>query len=144
MEISDLYKLAREHRHNIRVLSLKESPSFAVEDSIGQCHIAISDELTEPNRKVHLAHELGHCEYGGFYNYHSPYELRSRSEAKANRWAYLNLVPLDEIREALPLNDNLWDLADHFNVTPEFMQKCLKFYIEQLGEDLCQEKRNST
>lgn len=144
MEMSDLLELAREHHHDIHEIRLVESPSFAVEDSIGRCHIAMSDELTERDRTVCLAHELGHCEYGGFYNYHSPFEVRSRAENRANRWAYLKVLPLDEIQVAIQSNDNLWDLADYFGVTPEFMEKCLKFYVEQLGRQLCPEKRNRT
>lgn len=144
MEIYDLYKLAQDHNHEIASFPIKYAPAFSVEDSIGRCHIAMSDELSGPARMVQLAHELGHCEYAGFYTYLSPYEIRSRKEHRADRWAILKLLPLNEIRDAIRENDNLWDLADRFNVTPEFMQKALKFYLDQLGEQLCQEKRNST
>ena len=144
MEIDDLERMAQEHHHDITSLRLTESLAFSIEDSLGQCHIALSNELTEANRMVQLAHELGHCEYAGFYNYYSPYEVRSRSENRANRWAFLKVIPLHEIQAALQENDNLWDLADHFNVTPEFMEKGLKFYIEQLGEQLCPERRNNS
>lgn len=145
MEIDDLYNLAESNGHEIMSFPIKYASAFAVEDSIGRCHIAMSDELTGPTRMVQLAHELGHCEYGGFYNYHSPYELRSRCENRADRWAFLKTLPLHEIQDAIQDgNDNLWDLADHFNVTPEFMQKALKFYIEQLGEELCPERRDNT
>lgn len=143
MELSDLTRIAEQHHHDITSLSLAESSAFTVEDSIGHCHIALSDKLTGAAEVVALAHELGHCEYGGFYNYHSPYELRSRTEHRADRWAILRMIPLPELQEEIRDNDNLWDLADHFNVTPEFMQKALRFYIDQLGEELCPERRSN-
>ena len=37
-----------------------------------------------------LAHELGHCEYGGFYNAKSPLDLRGKREYKADVWAVQN------------------------------------------------------
>lgn len=135
MEMSDLYALAASHNHEVVRIALKESPALTIEDSKHLCHIALSTGLSSSGEKTCLAHELGHCEYGGFYNYHSPFELQSRCEAKANRWAYLSVLPLDEIKDALHSGiENIWELADHFGVTPDFMKSCIKFYVEQLGK----------
>ena len=133
MEISDLYDIASAHDHQIYDIKLQETKSFCVEDS-GTCYIALADDLSQCERKEKLAHEIGHCEYGGFYNIHSRYDVRSRAENRANRWAYINLLPLNEIQQAICNGcSDVWQLADKFSVSPEFMTSCLRFYIDQLG-----------
>lgn len=145
MEIGDLYRMSEDHGHEIVPVKLVEAASFSVEDPAGHCYIAVSSDLSGAKKKVAVAHELGHCEYGGFYNYHSPYDIRSKAEARADRWAFQKLIPLDQLRDELSSgNDNLWDLAEEFGVTPEFLQRAIRFYVEQLGETLCQEQRDNT
>lgn len=135
MQTSDLYKLAADHGHVIHELRLSESPAFCVEED-GVCHIALSDRLTPQEKKVMLAHELGHPEYGGFYNIYSPFALRSKTEAKAQRWAFYHAIPPDEIREALKKGiREVWELAEYFNVTEQFMNDGLRYYTEQIGID---------
>ena len=133
MQIADYYAIAQNHGHDIYYLPLKESQSLSIQEN-GKCYIALSAGQDERLEKQNLAHELGHCEYGGFYNIHSPYDIRSRVENRANRWAYVTALPLDEIRKAIKAgNHELWELADYFDVTPEFMENGLRFYAEQLG-----------
>ena len=128
METSDLYELAAAHHHQVDSLPLKESVSFCVQLEDG-CHIALSSDLCGASEKTILAHELGHCEYGGFYNYHSPYDIRSRSEARANRWAFRNIMPLSEVNKAIAEgDDNPYLLAERFGVTVEFVRKALAYY----------------
>ena len=137
MQTNDLYQLAEEHNHDVVTMHLKESSAFAIEDDNHVCHIAISDKLSGIEEKEALAHELGHCENGGFYNYYSPYEIRSKCEAKANRWSYFHLIPFDKLREAINKGcSSIWELAEHFDVSPEFAANTLRFYIEQLGNKL--------
>ena len=136
MEINDLYSIAENKGHDIVSLRLTESPAFSIEDNVGRCHIAMSNDLSSLNKKVLLAHELGHCEYGGFYNYHSKFELRSRCENRADRWSYLKLVPFTELKELTQQGHELWEIADHFDVPVEFLHSAIKFYTETLGRRL--------
>lgn len=129
----DYYALAEAHGRQIFTLHLQETDAMSVELD-NRCYIALSQDQTQAEMRSSLAHEMGHCEYGGFYNYHSPYEIRSRTENRANRWAYLTAVPLDEIESAIHGGcREIWELADYFNVTPKFMQDALRFYVDQLG-----------
>lgn len=78
---------------------------------------------------MHVAHEIGHCETLSFYNTYSPLEIRGKQERKADRWAVARLVPVRELTEAL-MNGikEIWDLAEHFNVTEEFMIKAIEIH----------------
>ncbi len=78
---------------------------------------------------MHLAHELGHCETGAFYSLDSAAETRGRCENRANRWAIKTLVPADELLSALQGGiTDLWALAEHFDVTEDFMSKAVDYY----------------
>lgn len=79
-----------------------------------------------------LAHELGHCLYGGFYSSTTPLYTREKHEYKANVWAVKFLVPWDELREAVHNGiTEPWELAEHFSVTETFMNLALEYYLER-------------
>lgn len=94
------------------------------------CAIAINHELLAPGEeKTVLFHELGHCETGSFYNQHSPYDVRQKHENRADKWAIKKLVPEDEMDAAvLDGHVEIWDLAELFGVTEDFMRKAVTWY----------------
>ncbi|MBR5390370.1 MAG: ImmA/IrrE family metallo-endopeptidase [Clostridia bacterium] len=78
---------------------------------------------------VCLAHEMGHCMTGSFYTAEADLLQRRRCEARADRWAYRQLVPLDELRRLLARGVTRTDeLAEHFGVTEDFLRDCLAYY----------------
>ncbi|NLL92295.1 MAG: ImmA/IrrE family metallo-endopeptidase [Ruminococcaceae bacterium] len=95
----------------------------------GNCYIALDYGLMwqRVNERVHLAHELGHCLTGSFYNIFSPFDLRSRHERRADKWAIKKLVPENELKELLSYMDK-WEVAEHFEVTIDFLEKAIAFY----------------
>ena len=81
---------------------------------------------------VTLAHELGHCETGAFYNRYAARDIRQKYENRANKWAYKKLVPQDELAEAcLQGYREPWELAEYFGVTEDFLRGALKYYQER-------------
>lgn len=79
-----------------------------------------------------LAHELGHCLYGGFYSSTTPLYTREKHEYKANVWAVKFLVPWDELREAVHNGITApWELAEYFSVTETFIELALEYYLER-------------
>lgn len=86
---------------------------------------------TKAEEAVAVAHEAGHCMTGSTHKLCSPYDLIERHENDANRWACRKLIPVDELDEAVASGiTELWELAEHFNVTEDFMKKavCLHTY----------------
>lgn len=53
--------------------------------------------------------------------------IRSKNEFKAFKWMQCNLIPLK--LENLKY-DNIWDIADKFNVSPEFVKKVFEYRKE--------------
>lgn len=128
---SELYEIAEKSGTEIICCDLPKVRSASVRTQSGRCFIGIDPfgiETTSEER-VHLAHEIGHCELLAFYNAYSPLEIRERHEARANRWAASKLVPVGELTEALEHGINeIWSLAEYFGVTEDFMRKALEIH----------------
>ncbi len=112
---------------------LQNTKSLSVK-SEGDMFIGIDDTAMETSaeERVHLAHELGHCMTGAFYSIYSPIDNRGYMERIANNYAIKKLVDEDElIRVIKEYDGNIqpWELAEHFNVTEEFMHKALEYYF---------------
>lgn len=129
MKCAELYDFAEERDILIINDKLKKSPSMSISDE-GFCSIIIDHNKIKSNAEENViaAHEIGHCETGSFYNKYS-LELRSRMEYRANKWAIKKLVPEDELIEAFENGIiEIWELAERFDVTEDFMRKACEFY----------------
>lgn len=127
---TDLDEFAAEQNITILETPCPASGSISLMADGGKCYIGIDDrKMTEKEAIVHKAHELGHCVTGSFYNRYSKFDVVSRHEARADRWAIEKLVPKNELIEALESEiSEAWELAEHFNITEDFMIKCLEHY----------------
>ena len=75
-------------------------------------------------------HRLGHCLTGSFYNRYTPYDVRRRHENRADKWAVRSLIPAPELDEAIASgHTQMWELAEHFGVTEEFMRKAVCLHV---------------
>lgn len=129
---NDLYDFAEQLNIAIFSFSLPNSKSLALEDSDDNCYIGIDDERLESSKdeRVHIAHEIGHCVTGAFYNEYSPVDNRGKCEATADRWAVKKLINKDELKKQIKRGMEIWELAEHFNVTEEFIKKAFYLYFE--------------
>ena len=76
-----------------------------------------------------LAHELGHCKTGSFYNPYAKLDIRAKHENKADKWAIRHLIPFAKLRSAISDGcTELWALAEYFEVTEDFMAKAIHWY----------------
>lgn len=122
-----LLALAEQKGYEVIYAQLENNSSFAVE--VDTCLIAVAKNLSRINEKERLAHELGHCEYGGFYNRHSHFDIRAKAERRADKWAYYKLVPPGAVVRAMTQGvREPWELAEAFDVSCEYMQGALDYY----------------
>lgn len=78
---------------------------------------------------VKLSHELGHCETGCMYDENTPLWLRKKYERAADKWAIKKLIPKDELEAAFQKGyTEVWELAEYFEVTEDFVRKAAKEY----------------
>lgn len=126
----DLYRIAAKHDIPVIMLPIPKTGSMCIQTAV-RCYIGMDDALLgrETVRRVHLAHELGHCRTGAFYNIHSAQDIRQKHENRADKWAIKKLVPKDELDKAVSRGiTEPWELAEYFDVTEEFMRKALCWY----------------
>ncbi len=130
METIKLYRLAEKHGVKVDRFNVKSNSSVSVKYG-KNLFIAVDNDLSGAKEKVCLAHELGHCETGSFYNIYSPLDIRGKHEARADKWAIKKLVPKNRFSAALKSGyDNVYSLAEYFGVTADFMQKAVDYYKE--------------
>lgn len=128
---SELYDIAANSVTEIICCDLPETHSVSVRTSSGSCYIGIDpfEIETEAEERVHLAHEIGHCETGSFYNAYSDLDVRGKHERRADCWAAARLVPASDLICALKCGvTELWALAEIFNITEDFMKKVIDIY----------------
>lgn len=127
----DLYKLAEKDNIIVEKLSVPKNKSLSTR--IGNRNFIAIDEnaiKSAAEERTHLAHEIGHCETGAFYNVYSNIDIRGKAEYKANKWAILKCVPKTELIYLLKKDYQIWELAEHFEVTEDFIKKACTYYFE--------------
>lgn len=127
----DLYALAEQLGIVVLSFSLPECESISLE-SDDNYYIGIDDMQLDSSKeeRVHMAHELGHCVTGSFYNEYSLVDNRGKCEATADRWAVKKLINKDELLRQIKNGMEVWDLAEYFNVTEDFVRKAYHLYFE--------------
>lgn len=124
--MNELFKIASAENIEVMYANIPNCISLSMEGHICMDYSLLWGDAEE---RVHLAHELGHCETGSFYNRWSPYDIRQKHENHADRWAILRLVPSEDLKQAVENGiTELWELADYFQVTEPFMQKAVEYY----------------
>jgi len=107
-------------------------------DCMGMCvenKIAMSPKLkTTTEKKCVLAEELGHY----YTTSGNILDLKTicnrRQELKTRNWSYDKLVPLkDLINASFECCTNKFELAEHLDVTEEFLSGALKYYESKYG-----------
>lgn len=94
--------------------------------------IVINKDLTGLQERLTLAEEYAHYKVGvtptlPFADDYYTKLIRSKNEFKAFKWMQSNLIPLN--LESLKY-DSIWDIADKFDVSPEFVKKVLEYRKE--------------
>lgn len=130
IELDDLYDYANENGIETEYRNMRYVPALSVVID-GEMCVVINPVMisSSADEKVKLAHEIGHCAAGGFYDKLSPWDVVARCENRANKWAIKKLIPKDELETAIKRgNMNLWELSEKFNVTEGFIKKAISFY----------------
>ncbi len=131
MTLNELYDLAMDECVTVADFYLSKREALSTMDSDGHCYVAIdpSKVASTADEKTKLAHELGHCATGAFYNVFSPFDSRQRNENRADKWAIKKLIPEDELEDAVSQGyTEIWELADFFTVTEDLMRKAVSLY----------------
>ncbi len=128
---NDLHRLARQKGAQIDYAFMPAAQAVAVKYQ-DRFYIGLDYSVPENSaaERLMLAHELGHIQTNAFYGLRAPEAVRVYAEAEAERWAVKYLVPKKALTAALKQGLNEWELAEHFNVTPDFIRRAYQLYFE--------------
>lgn len=132
MEIGALYDLARQENIAVLPFPMEQNGSMSILAEDGKCYIGLDPALRDggAQERVHLGHEMGHCLTGSFYNIYAAIDSRQRHENRADKWAIHTLIPVDALDDAIAQGCcEIWELADRFGVTEDFIRKALCLYV---------------
>ena len=130
--LQEFYRVAKEKNIVVDRFALSSREALSIMDTDGNCYIAIDPckIRNETDERSKLAHELGHCVTGAFYNRYSNFDCRQRHENKADKWAIRHLITENELDEAVAEGcTEIWELADRFGVTEPLMRKAVCLYV---------------
>ena len=119
---------------NERVLKGSKLQGLYVKEE-GRPAVLVNPALSPREKYCVLAEEAGH-HYRTCGNIIDLSDARKRKQERAGRaWAYEHLLPLSDIARAwLSGIVTVWDLADHFEVTEDFLLVALEYYHQKYGE----------
>ena len=132
MEIRSLYDFARQQNIEVLPYPMPENGSMSVMMEDGACFIGMGESVRDGGveERVHLSHELGHCATGSFYSIHTAVDCRQRHENRADKWAVTHVIPVADLDEAVAQGcTEVWELAERFGVTEEFVRKAVCLYV---------------
>ena len=130
--LQEFYHIANQENIVVDHFALSKREALSIMDLDGECFIAIDPQRisSETDERNKLAHELGHCITGSFYNPYSDYDCRQYHENRADKWAIQHLIPVEDLDDAVASGcTEIWDLAERFGVTEEFVRKTVCYYV---------------
>ena len=126
----DLYAYAERRNIDVDWIPMRRSTSLSV--PLGDRYAIALDPWklgSLAQETVCLAHELGHCETGSFYNQYAALDVRQRHENRADKWAIQHLIPVEDLDEAVVEGcEDIPALSEHFCVTEDLMRKAVCWY----------------
>jgi hypothetical protein len=118
------------YKENIKVDNFELKDNAFILNYEGNYYIALNNTLDNTNKYIVLNEELGHYYTNSLYKVYNNNTWIRKMEYRAKKWQINKLVPLDELVKHK--GKNIYELADIFEVSADFMQKALIYY-EELG-----------
>ena len=133
MTLENLYTIADNNEIEIMNINCQNSKSISIMTETNNCYIGIDKNvISEQDKKFMLAHELGHCQTGAFYNRYSKLNVIDKLEHKADKWAIKKLLPVDKLKEAIKDGyTEKWQLAEYFELTEDLIKKAFWIYFDK-------------
>ncbi|MBR7072478.1 MAG: ImmA/IrrE family metallo-endopeptidase [Eubacterium sp.] len=129
---NDLYAIAEREGVSILTFPLPECTAMAMLDGDDDFVIGMDPSVQEDTKaeRVVVAHELGHCVSGAVYTRYQDKLHRAKAEYSATKWAVYNLIDREEFISLLKQGYRVWELAEIYDVTEDFIKDAYHFYCE--------------
>lgn len=133
MENFNLYnKMEKENIHYINHQLLFTRGAIAHCNDLTAIVVDDKQVKSEISENTVLMQELGHYMAGAYYRTNSPYELIEKMEHKADKKAWEEFFPYEEIKKLMKNGlTTVTQLAEYYNVEAPYMARCLNYYYNQ-------------
>ncbi len=115
-------------------IPVEERPLKTYDGRIKNNKIYLRQNMTSVQKKCVLAEELGHYHTTVGEIIDQSNTANRKQEARARLWAYTHIITLLDIARAYKRGcHTLYDMAEHLDVTEEFLQDALQTYKSKYG-----------
>ncbi len=132
LSLSQIYTALEQQQAALYVWPIEFSPAATIE--MGDRYAVFFDPSlcrTTAALKEVLAHECGHCATGATHTLASEWDIISRHEYKADRWAIEQFLPYEVLCSAAENGCcEAWQLAEYFDVPQAFVEKAMCYYAQ--------------
>lgn len=130
MELNKLYDLTEKENIKVYDWHIEDCNGIYLNyDKINAIALNYDEFGTYIDEKCVLAEELGHYYCDATYSLYSDTTTISKKEFRAKKWSYNILIPFEELKTAVLSGlENIYELAEYFEVTVEYMQNAINFY----------------
>lgn len=136
-DLNEIYAVADSNDITVVSAVCPESKALSLMSPSGNCYIGVDYHAIKNEREERqcLAHDVGHCVRGAFYNPYSPFSLIEQQEAKADRQAVEYLIPKNKFIHALEQGyTEIWQLCELFDVDRKYVKKAFWEYCDTIVE----------
>ena len=131
MNLIDLYEYAEQHGIDIDWFDMQHATALSMPLGGDTYGIALNPKSIQTcaEEKSCIAHEIGHCATGSFYNRYSPFDICQQHENHADKWAIYHVIPEESLNEAVSMGyTSTWELAEYFDVDEILIKKAICLY----------------
>ncbi|MEF9892607.1 MAG: ImmA/IrrE family metallo-endopeptidase [Anaerorhabdus sp.] len=128
--MDDLLEFAEINNYQVFFNEIEDIKSISLEYN-NKLFINIDESKfdTEREKRVCLAHEIGHCISGTLYTINHSNLYRGSAEYRADYRAAKLVIPINQLKECI-VNGIIekYEIAEYFNITEEFVDRVLYIY----------------
>ena len=133
MDITELYK--KMEQENIHYITHDLSSTSAMIAHYEDITVIVVDEKKikgQVEENTVLIQELGHYMADAYYRTNSSYELIEKMEQKADKKAWEEFFPYEEIKTLMKKGYiTVTQLAEYYGVEASYMARCINYYYNQ-------------
>ncbi|MFV0552900.1 MAG: ImmA/IrrE family metallo-endopeptidase [Anaerorhabdus sp.] len=125
-----LLKYADDNNYSVFFNKTNITKSLSVEINNALCiNVDESKIENEAEKRVCLAHELGHCISGTLYTINHSNLYRGSAEYRADYRAAKLVIPINQLKECIVNGiTEKYEIAEYFNITEEFVERVYYIY----------------
>ena len=130
MNIDEVYEKIQKNGIKVLHFGLTNIKSVSVEADNRYGIFINHKEISNSDEEFLVAtHEYGHCMTGSTHPPHSPLDVISKHEYKADRRAVLDFLPIDKIKSAVKVGcRSAHEFSDYLDVPEQFVIKAFQHY----------------